>query len=68
MKKIIALFTAMAFAMTLGVAFAQEKTEAPKAPEKKEEKAPVKKKAAKKHARKKADKKKETAAPAATTK
>jgi len=32
MKKIVALFTAMAFALTLGVAFAEEK--APAAPEK----------------------------------
>ena len=53
MKKIIALFTAMAFAMTLGVAFAQEKAEAPAAPEKKEEKAPAKKKKAAKKEKKK---------------
>lgn len=69
MKKIIALFTAMAFALSLGVAFAQEKTEAPAAPAKKEEKAPVKKKAAKKHATKKHAKKNEkAAAPAAPAK
>jgi hypothetical protein len=68
MKKMIALFTAMAFALTLGVAFAQEKAAAPAAePEKKvEEKAPAKKKAAKKKAaKKKAAKKEEAAAPAA---
>ena len=66
MKKIIALFTAMAFALTLGVAFAQETTPAP-APEKKmEEKAPAKKKAAKKEKKKKKKAaKKEEAAPAA---
>jgi hypothetical protein len=58
MKKIIALFTALAFAMTLGVAFAQEKAPAP-APEKKmEEPAPAKKKS---HKEKKADKKKKKA-------
>jgi len=32
MKKLIALFTAMAFALTLGVAFAEEKAAAPMAP------------------------------------
>ncbi|MGE5172209.1 MAG: hypothetical protein ACM3MD_00070 [Betaproteobacteria bacterium] len=64
MKKVIALFTAIAFALTLGVAFAQEKTQAPAAPEKKEAKAPAKKKHATKHAKKKAAKKEETAAPA----
>ena len=55
MKKIVALFTAVMFALTLGVAFAQEKAATP-APEKKaEEKAPAKKeKKAKKG--KKADK------------
>jgi hypothetical protein len=61
MKKVIALFTAMAFALTLGTAFAQEKTAAPAAPEKKEEKAPVKKKHAHKHAKKKAAQKEEAA-------
>ncbi len=65
MKKIIALFTAIAFALTLGVAFAQEKTQAPAAPEKKEVKAPAKKKHASKHARKKAAKKEGTVAPSA---
>ena len=42
MKKIVALFTAMAFALTLGAAFAEEK--APAAPEKAPttEKAPAK--------------------------
>jgi outer membrane biosynthesis protein TonB len=71
MKKLIALFTAMAFALTLGVAFAQE-TPAPAAP-KAEEKAPMthkeKKKAKKekKKAKKEAKKapKKEEAAPMA---
>ncbi len=63
MKKIVAIFTAMAFVLTLGVAFAQETTQAPAAPEKKEEKAPAKKKHAHKHAKKKAAKK-EDAAPA----
>jgi hypothetical protein len=71
MKKLIALFTAMAFALTLGVAFAEEKAAAPMAPEKKmEEKAPAKKEKKKsKKDKKKASKKemKETApmAPAA---
>lgn len=49
MKKIVALFTAMAFALTLGVAFADEKT--PTAPEKAPattEKAPAKASKAKK--------------------
>lgn len=64
MKKIIALFTAAAFALTLGVAFAGEKTPAAGTPDKKEEKAPAKKKQVKKHAKKK-EAKKETAAPAA---
>jgi hypothetical protein len=55
MKKIVALFTAMAFALTLGVAFAEEK--APATPEKTPaaaEKAPAKVKKAKtaKHAKK----------------
>ena len=63
MKKLIALFTAIAFALTLGVAFAQEKTQAPATPEKKVEKAPVKKHAHK-HAKKTA-KKEEAAAPVA---
>ena len=76
MKKIIALFTAMAFALTLGVAaFAQEKGAAPAAPEKKMEE-PAKKpthkekkkaKKEKKKAKKEAGKKEEAApmAPAA---
>jgi uncharacterized protein YxeA len=64
MKKIIALLTAMAFTLTLGVAFAQDTTKAPAAPVKKEEKTPVTKKHAKKHAKKGAEKK-EAAAPAA---
>jgi hypothetical protein len=47
MKKIVALFTAMAFALTLGVAFAEENapTAAAKAPA--AEKAPAKSKKAK---------------------
>ncbi len=66
MKKIVALFTAMAFALTLGVAFAEEKapadsTKAPAAAEKTPAK--VKKSAKKvKHVKKH---KKEAAAPAA---
>jgi hypothetical protein len=65
MKRIVALFTAMAFALTLGVAFAEEK--APAAPVKAPattEKAPAKAKKAKKtkHVKKQ---KKETAAPEA---
>jgi uncharacterized low-complexity protein len=56
MKKIVALFTAVMFAMTLGVAFAQEKAAAPTPTEKKaEEKASKKKsKQEKKAAKKKA--------------
>ncbi len=65
MRKIIALLTAAAFTLTLGAAFAQEKTQAPAAPEKKEEKAPVKKKHVRKHAKKKAAKKEGAEAPAA---
>jgi len=64
MKKIIALFTAMAFALTLGVAFAEEK--APAAPEKaapSTEKAPAKTSKAKKS--KHVKKQKHEAAPAA---
>jgi hypothetical protein len=65
MKKIIALFTAMAFALTLGVAFAEEK--APAAPEKAPtaEKAPAKTNKAKKT--KHVKKQKHEAAPAAGT-
>ncbi len=66
MKKIIALFTAMAFALTLGVAFAEEKAPAPetKAPAA-AEKAPAKtKKSAKKAKHVKKHKKEEAAAPA----
>lgn len=61
MKKIIALFTAAAFALTLGVAFAEEK--APAATEKAPavEKAPAKVKNARKHVKKH----KKEAAPAA---
>jgi hypothetical protein len=63
MKKIIALFTAMAFALTLGVAFAAENAPATadKAPA--TEKAPAKTTKAKKHVRKH----KHEAAPAAGT-
>jgi hypothetical protein len=69
MKKIIALFTAMAFALTLGVAFAQEPA-APAAPEKKmEEKAPAthkeKKKAKKEKKKAKKEAKKTEEAPMA---
>jgi preprotein translocase subunit SecG len=53
MKKIIALFTAVMFALTLGVAFAQEKA-APMPEKKAEEKAPAKKKS---HKEKKKEKK-----------
>ncbi len=62
MKKIVALFTAMAFALTLGVAFAEEKAPATteKAPAA-TTKAPAKAKKAKKHVKKH---KKEAAAPA----
>ncbi len=64
MKKIVALFTAMAFALTLGVAFAEEQAPAAagKAPAT-TEKAPAKAKKAK-HVKKH---KKEAAAPAAAT-
>ncbi len=66
MKKIVALFTAMAFALTLGVAFAEE--QAPAAPAKAPvtaEKSPAKIKRAKKakHVKKH---NKEAAAPEAT--
>ncbi len=63
MKKIVALFTALAFALTLGVAFAEEKAPAPetKAPAA-AEKAPAKTHKAKKHVKKH---KKEAAAPSA---
>jgi hypothetical protein len=65
MKKIVALFTAMAFALTLGVAFAEEK--APAAAEKAPtaEKAPAKANKAKKS--KHVKKQKHEAAPAAGT-
>jgi hypothetical protein len=56
MKKIIALFTAVMFAMTLGVAFAQEKAAAPAPTEKKAEDTKKADKKAKKD-KKKADKK-----------
>lgn len=69
MKKLIALFTAMAFALTLGVAFAEEQSTAPiapAAPEKKmEEKAPAKKMKKKTAKKKKKAAKKEEMAPAA---
>ena len=67
MKKIIALFTAMAFVLTLGVAFAEEQAPATagKTPAT-AEKAPAKAKKAKKakHVKKH---KKEAAAPVAAT-
>lgn len=66
MKKIVALFTAMAFALTLGVAFAEEQAPAAagKAPAT-TEKTPAKAKKAKKaHVKKH---KKEAAAPVAAT-
>ena len=67
MKKIVALFTALAFALTLGVAFAEEKApaasdKAPATTEKAPAKANKTKKA--KHVKKH---KKEAAAPAAAT-
>ncbi len=65
MKKLIALFMAIAFALSLSAAFAQEKTQKPPTPVKKAEKAPAKKKHIKK---KKAAKKKEAATPAPATK
>ena len=68
MKKAIALFMAFAFALTLGTAFAEEKTATPAAAEKAPvaEKAPAKHK---KHVTKKQKKaKKEAAAPAPATK
>ena len=57
MKKIIALFTAMAFALTLGVAFAQERqllrqTAAEAAPEKKQKEGTEEERSKKKAARK----------------
>lgn len=63
MKKIIALCTAMAFALTLGVAFAEETTATPPAPT--AEKAPAKHK---KHDKQKKHRKakKESTAPEAT--
>ncbi len=67
MKKIIALFTAMAFALTLGVAFAEEKAPAPSttAPAA-ADKAPAKtKKSVKKAKHVKKHKKEEAATPAA---
>jgi len=67
MKKIIALFTAMAFALTLGVAFAEEKAPAASgtAPAKTAEKAPAKSSKAKKTKHVKKHKKEEAAATAA---
>jgi hypothetical protein len=67
MKKIIALFTAMAFALTLGVAFAEEKAPAAeKAAPATTEKAPAKTNKAKKTKNTKKHKH-EAAAPAAGT-
>jgi hypothetical protein len=68
MKKIIAILTAMAFALTLGVAFAEDQP-APGGSEQKMEKKEMKEKKKKKAAKKKAHKKekkemkKEEAAP-----
>ncbi len=71
MKKLIALFTAVVFALTLGVAFAQETTPAAgeKAPAAEKAPAKAKKKAkkakkAKKEAKKEAAKEEAPAAPA----
>ncbi len=65
MKKIVALFTAMAFALTLGVAFAEEKAPAASATAPATtEKAPAKATKAKK-ARHNKKQKKEAAAPTA---
>jgi preprotein translocase subunit SecG len=61
MKKMIAILTAVAFALSLGVAFAQE-AKAPAEPAKKE--APAKKKAAKKAKKHKKAAKEATPAPA----
>jgi hypothetical protein len=63
MKKIVALFTAMAFALTLGVAFAEEQAPAAGKAPATTEKAPAKAKKAK-HVKKH---KKEAAAPVAAT-
>ncbi len=66
MKKMMAMIMAVAFALSCGLAFAQE-AKAPAEPEKKmEEKAPAKKKkkAAKKEKKHKKAAKKEEAAPA----
>ncbi len=66
MKKIVALFTAMAFALTIGVAFAEEKapTDSTKAPAA-TEKAPAKTKKSAKKAKHAKKQKKEAAAPVA---
>ncbi len=58
MKKIVALFTAVMFALTLGVAFAQEKAPAPMPEKKAEEKAPAKKEKKSHKEKKKAQKEK----------
>lgn len=66
MKKIIALFTAMAFALTLGVAFAEEKAPAAStATPAATEKAPAKSTKVKKSKHVKKQQKKEAAAPTA---
>lgn len=67
MKKIIALLTAMMFAMTLGVAFAEEKAPAATAPAT-TEKAPAPAKKKKKKVAKKTEEKKAETAPAAPAK
>lgn len=63
MKKIVALFTAMVFALTLGIAFAEEKAATPSPAEKTPaaEKSPAKHKKHIKHKKQK----KETATPEA---
>ncbi len=61
MKKLVALFAVIAFALNLGTAFAQEKTQTQATPAKKAEKAPAKKKQVKK----KAARKKEAKTPVA---
>ena len=60
MKKIIALFTAMAFALTLGVAFAEEMAPAAGSEKKMDEKAPATHKEKKKAKKEKKKAKKET--------
>jgi len=70
MKKIVALFMAIAFALTLGVAFAEEKTPTASstAPAKTAEKAPAKSNKAKKTKHVKTHKKEAAPAAAPATK